>query len=110
MAEQAAAISESDVKARELTQQVTAEVEAALLDVASGEEQEAIAHERARLAQQQLDEAELRFRSGVVGTLETIDAQTALVRARDAEIAAQATTATARIHLARATGVAETVR
>jgi outer membrane protein TolC len=110
MAEQAAAINESDVKTHELTQQVTAEVEAALLDVASGEDQEAIAHERARLAQQQLDEAELRFRNGVVGTLETIDAQTALVRARDAEIAAQATTATARIHLARATGVAETVR
>jgi outer membrane protein TolC len=110
VAEQTAAIGESDVREHDLEQQVTAEVEGALLDVASGEEQEAIARERVDLAKQQLAEAELRFRNGIASTLETIDAQAALLRARDAEIAAQTTTANARIHLARATGVAETLR
>jgi outer membrane protein TolC len=46
----------------------------------------------------------------VAGNIEIIDAQSALVRARDAEIAARSASAAARIHLARATGVAETMR
>ena len=50
------------------------------------------------------------FRNGVASNLDVIEAQSALVRARDAEIGARAATAAARIHLARAAGVAETLR
>jgi outer membrane protein len=108
--EQAATIARSEVRARDLAQRVAAEVGEAVLDLESGREQERIAHERVALALQQLDEARIRFRNGAAGNLEVIDAQSAVIRARDAEIAARAATATASIHLARATGVAETVR
>lgn len=108
--EQAAIMDASEIEARDLSQQVSAEVQEALLDVASGGEQQTIAQERVDLALQQLAEARIRFRNGVAGNIEVIEAQSALVRARDAEIAARAATATARIHLARAAGVAETVR
>lgn len=108
--EQNAVIHASEIQSRDLLQQVSAEVQRALLDLAAGREQESIAAERVSLALQQLAEARVRFRNGVAGNIEVIDAQTAVVRARDNEIFARAATAAARIHLARAAGVAETVR
>jgi outer membrane protein TolC len=108
--EQAATIQKSEVKKRDLTERVAAEVAIAVLDLESGREQVRIADERLGLALQQLSEARTRFQSGVASNLEVIDAQSAVNRARDAEIAARAAAATASIHLARATGVAQTLR
>ena len=108
--EQSASIGQSEVRTRDLTEQIAADVAGALLDLDSGREQMGVAADRVRLALQQLGEARIRFRSGAAGNLEVIDAQSAVIRARDAEISARAATATASIHLARATGVAETVR
>ena len=110
MRQKDAVMHESEERTRDLAQQVSAEVQAALIDVDSGREQEAIARERVGLALQQLEEARIRFRSGVASNIDLIEAQSALVRARDAEIGARAATATARIHLARAAGVAESLR
>jgi outer membrane protein TolC len=85
-------------------------VRGAVLDLSSGVEQESVAMERLGLAQQELDQARERFASGVAGNIEVINAQANLIRARDAVIDARTAVATGRIALARAAGVARTVR
>jgi outer membrane protein TolC len=110
VAEQNAVARESEVKERDLRQQVAAEVRGAVLDVSSGLEQESVAMERLRLAEEELAQARERFTSGVAGNIEVINAQSSLLRGRDALIDARTATAAARITLARAAGVARTVR
>ena len=107
--EQRAVANESEVRARDLERSIAAEVMAARLDLASGREQQAVAAERERLAQQELDQARDRFASGAAGNIEVIEAQSTLLRARDAEIEARYAVAAARVSLARATGVCQTV-
>jgi outer membrane protein len=107
--EQRAVANESEVRARDLERSIAAEVMAARLDLASGREQQAVAAERERLAQQELDQARDRFASGAAGNIEVIDAQSTLLHARDAEIEARYAVAAARVNLARATGVCQTV-
>ena len=108
-AEQAAVVRESDVRARDLRQQIAAEVEGALLDRASAEAQQGIAAERLRLAADELAQARERFAAGVAGNIEVIDAQASLLRARDTDIDARFGAATARVALARAAGLARTL-
>jgi outer membrane protein TolC len=108
-AEQAATAHESAVRARDLRRQITAQVRAALLDIASGAEQHEVAAQRLALAEEELSEARERFASGVAGNIDVINAQASLNQARDAEIDARYTTAAARVNLAYATGVADTV-
>ena len=110
IAEQGAVARESEVREHDLRQQVVAEVRGAVLDVSSGLEQESVAMERLRLAEEELAQARERFTSGVAGNIEVINAQSSLLRARDAVIDARTVTAAARIALARAAGVARTVR
>lgn len=110
LAEQRAVTRESEVRERDLRQQVTAEVLGAVLDVSSGLEQESVALERMRLAEEELVQARERFASGVAGNIEVIGAQSSLLRGRDALIDARTAAAAARITLARAAGVARTVR
>ena len=107
--EQRAVANESEVRARDLERSIAAEVMAARLDLASGIEQQAVAAERERLAAQELDQARDRFTSGAAGNIEVIEAQSTLLRARDAEIEARYAVAAARVSLARATGVCQTV-
>jgi outer membrane protein len=109
VAEQAAVAGESAVRARDLRQQVSADVQAALLDRASAEAQQGIAAERLRLAADELAQARERFAAGVAGNIELIDAQTSLLRARDTDIDARFAAATARVALARAAGLARTL-
>ncbi|HEV8265475.1 MAG TPA: TolC family protein [Gemmatimonadales bacterium] len=108
-AEAAALARESDVRARDLRQQVAADVEGALLDLASSEAQQAIAAERLGLAADELAQARERFAAGVAGNIEVINAQSSLLRARDTDIDARFAAATARVALARAAGVARTL-
>jgi outer membrane protein TolC len=103
-AEQQAVVKESGVRADELRRQIAADVDAARLDLGSAAEQQAIAAERLRLAQAELEEAQERFKAGVAGNIEVIDAQVSLVRARDTDIDARFAAATARVALARAVG------
>ena len=109
-AEQAAVARESEVRARDLRQQIAADVEGALLDRGSAEAQQVIAAERLRLAADELAQARERFAAGVVGNIEVINAQASLLRARDTDIDARFAAATARIALARAAGLARTLR
>lgn len=108
-AEQRALAGESAVRERDLQRQIAAQVRAALLDVGSGVELHEVAAQRLALAQEELDEARERFASGVAGNIDVISAQSTLNQARDAEIDARFATAAARVSLAYAAGVAETV-
>jgi outer membrane protein TolC len=109
LTEQRALISEAEVRERDLEQQIAAEVEGALLDLASGRELQTVSAERLALAGEELAQARERFTSGVAGNIEVINAQSSLVRARDAEIDARFAIGAARVNLARATGVCRSI-
>ncbi len=68
-----------------------------------------MAREQLRLAESELSQSRERFKAGVAGNIDVITAQTGLIRARDTEIDARFAAATARISLARAAGVAQTL-
>ena len=107
--EQTALLRESEVRERDIREQIVADVNAALLDLASGMEQQRVATDRLQLADEELSQATERFTSGVAGNIEVIDAQSSLVRARDVDIDARFAIALARINLARAVGVAQSI-
>lgn len=104
--EQADQVREAEVREKDLRDQVEAEVNAALLDLGSGLEQQSVAADRLRLAEEELSQARERFTSGVAGNIEVINAQSSLLRARDADIDARFAVTSARAALARAAGVA----
>ena len=106
LAGQLAGVRASDVRVAELRRQVAADVDAAQLDLSSAEQQQAIAVDGLLLAQQELDQSRERFKAGVAGNIEVINAQLSFVRARDADIDARFAAAVARVALARAVGVA----
>ena len=108
-AEQEAVVRESDVRVHDLRQQVSADVDGALLDLRSAGAQQQIAVERLQLAAQEVSEARQRFRAGVAGNIEVINAQSSLLRARDADIDARFAAVSARIALARSVGSARTL-
>ena len=108
LSEQDAVVRESEVRERDLRQQITADVDAALLDLRSAEAQQVIAADQLRLAEDELSQSRQRFKAGVAGNIEVIDAQSNLIRARDTDIDARFAAASARVALARAAGVART--
>ena len=109
LAEQDAVVRESQVRERDLRQQIAADVDGALLDLHSAQAQQAVASERLRLAADELAQSRERFKAGVAGNIEVIDAQSNLIRARDTDIDARFAAAFARVSLARAAGVARTL-
>ena len=109
LAEQDAIVQESAVRERDLRQQIAGEVDAALLDLRSASAQQTIAAERLRLAADELAQSRERFAAGVAGNIEVINAQSSLIRARDADIDARFGAAVARVALARAVGVARSL-
>lgn len=108
-AEQDALVRESEVRELDLRQQIAADVDAALLDLRSAEAQQEVATEQLQLAGDELSQARERFKAGVAGNIEVIDAQSNLIRARDTDIDARFAAASARVALARAAGVARTL-
>jgi outer membrane protein TolC len=108
-AEQQAVARESDVRVRDLRQQVSADVDGALLDLRSARAQQMIAAERLQLAAEEVSQARARFKAGVAGNIEVINAQASLLRARDADIDARFAAVSARIALARSVGSARTL-
>src|SRR6184192_1409517 len=107
--EQNAVVRESQVREHDLRQQIAADVDGALLDLHSAQAQQAVAAERLRLAADELAQSRERFKAGVAGNIEVIDAQSNLIRARDTDIDARFAAASARVSLARAAGVARTL-
>ena len=109
VSEQDAVARESAVRERDLRDQIAADVDAGYLDLRSAQAQQAIAAERLRLAEDELAQSRERFKAGVAGNIEVIDAQANLIRARDSDIDARFAAASARVTLARAAGVARTL-
>jgi outer membrane protein TolC len=109
LAEQGELVRESEVREKDLRDQIAAEVGGALLDLGSGGEQQAIASDRLKLALDEVAQATDRFTNGVAGNIEVINAQVSLLRARDADIDARFAVAGARVALARATGIARSI-
>jgi outer membrane protein TolC len=107
--EQEAVVRESRVRERDLRQQIVADVDTAFLNIRSAAAQQAVAAEQRRLADDELSQARQRFRAGVAGNIEVIEAQSNLIRARDSDIDARFAAASARVALARAVGVARTL-
>jgi len=102
--EQTALLREAEARERDLRQQVEADVRGALLDVASGREQVAAGRERLRLADREYAEARERFRTGVSGNADVVQASSSLNRARTRLVDALVSFQTARVALARAQG------
>ncbi len=108
-AQQEIRLREARIQEAELRRQLESDVAAAVLDLASGNEQLFASRERLALAQAELDQARARFANGLAGSIEVVNAQSGLNAARDADIDARHAIATARIRLARAAGVALTL-
>ena len=94
-----------EIRERDLVNQVETEARQSVLDVASARQQVAIAGDRLRLAEQELSQAQQRFQAGVAGSVETTNAQSSVIAARDAVIQAQVNFGTARVSAYRALGI-----
>jgi outer membrane protein len=103
--EQNARLEIQEIRERDLINRVETEARQAVLDLSSAEQQVAIAREQVGLAERELREAEARFRAGVAGSVETTNAQSAVISARDALIQARVNYGTARVSAYRALGV-----
>ena len=103
--EQEARLEAQQVREHDLAAQVENDARGALLDLGSAREAAVLAEERVRLAEQELAQADERFQAGVAGSVETTNAQSSLLQARDALIQSRLAYGTARIGLYRALGV-----
>lgn len=104
MAEQMAVSRGFDARERDLRTQATLEVRSALLDLTATREQAAAVTERLRFAEQEVSQAQERFRAGVAGNSDVIAALLSLNQARTLRNDALAAYHSARVSLARATG------
>jgi outer membrane protein TolC len=96
--------SEIDVRRRDLRQQAAIEVRGALLDLTSARQEADAVREALRLAQQEVSQAQERFRAGVAGNADVITASLALNSARTQAVDALASYQGAKVALARAVG------
>lgn len=103
--EQSARLDAQKLRQHDVEQQVSTEVQQALLDQGSADHQVRLAAERMRLAELELQQARERFSAGVAGSVETTNAQGGLVAARDGVIQARVNAAVARVQVRRALGV-----
>ena len=94
----------------DLTQRVSAEVRFAIVALETGIAGQESAMEERRLAERELSEARTRFSAGAAGNLELVEAQRSLSIARERVVNALTILTRARIGLARAVGVATTLR
>jgi len=98
------ALRAEQLRTRDMEQQIELEVRLALDSVRSAETQVTTAREGLALAQNEVEQAQRRYRAGVGVPLEITDAQARLDRAQDNQILALYTYNVARLDLAVATG------
>jgi outer membrane protein TolC len=102
--EQIAGTRETEARLRDLRAQSALEVRTALLDLAAAREQLEAVRERLGLAEQEVAQAQERFRAGVAGNGDVISALLSLNQARTLRNDVLASYHTARVSLARAVG------
>ena len=108
--EQSARLEVQQLREHDRVNQVETEARQAVLDLASAKQQVAIAGDRLRLAEQELSQAQERFQSGVASSVETTNAQSSVIAARDALIQARVNYGTARVSAYRALGVIDQLK
>jgi outer membrane protein len=108
--EQEAMSREIEVQRRDLRQQISLDVRSALLDLVSAREQVDAARERQRLSEQEVAQAQERFRAGVASNADVITASVTLNTARTGLIDALTSYQGARVSLARAEGTVSQLR
>jgi outer membrane protein TolC len=90
-----------------LRARVEFEIRSALLDVKTSDDQVAVANQQIGLAAEQLKEAQDRYKAGVSGSLEVVQAQEAVAGANENHIQALYQNNVAKLSLVRALGEAE---
>jgi len=112
----AAQIAKADLATKELSEQerdlrnrISAEVETAIAQLKSARNEVTVANAGLALAREEVVEARDRFQAGVANNIEVIQAQDALARASDNQIAALYRFNQARADLAHAVGRIETL-
>ena len=108
--EQEAVTRELDVRRRDLEQQASIDVRGALLDLASAREAIGASRERLHLAEQEVDQARQRFRAGVAGNADVVNAALSLNAARSQYVDVLTSLQVARVSLARAEGAVTQLR
>jgi len=104
--------SESDLRQSRLQledvhNRVEQEIRSALLDVQSSNQQVAVARQSIDLANEELKQTQDRFKAGVSGSLDVVQAQESVATANETYIQALYLNNVAKLTLARALGVAE---
>lgn len=102
--EQLAVARETDARLKDVRAQSQLDVRSALLDLTSAAEQVEAVQERLRLSEQEVSQAQDRFRAGVAGNADVITALLALNQARTLRNDALAQYQGARVSLAKAMG------
>jgi outer membrane protein TolC len=92
------------IRSHDLSKQAELEVRTAIEALRSAEEQARVSLESLALSTKELEQAERRYRSGVANSVEVVDAQTRLARARENKDTAVYRQRAARIDLAAALG------
>ncbi len=105
--EQQATSRELESRLHDLRDQSALEVRTALLDLAAAREQVDASRERLSFAEQEVAQAQERFRAGVAGNAEVIAALLSLNQARTLRNDVLASFQSARVALARATGAVQ---
>jgi outer membrane protein TolC len=108
--EQEAVTRDLDVRRKDLEQQASIDVRGALLDLASTREAISTSRERMRLAEQEVDQARQRFRAGVSGNADVVNAALSLNAARSQYIDVLTSLQLARVSLAHAEGAVTQLR
>lgn len=99
-----AQLKEAEARQRDASLQVSIDVRGALIELAASREQVDAARERLSLGEQELTQANERFRAGVSGNADVITAQLNLTQARSQYVDALAAERMGRVSLARAQG------
>jgi outer membrane protein TolC len=107
--ESASAMREEQIRTADLRDQIDLDVRLALDSLQSSDAQVKAAEEGLQLSEQELAQAERRYKAGVTNSEELTDAQTRLSRARENRIAALYNYNLARIDLGTAMGTIETM-
>lgn len=102
--EAASQLLQEQIRTADLKKQIDLDVRLALDSLRSAEEQVKVAEEGLKLAGNELEQAERRYRAGVTTSVEVTDAQTRLERARDNRVAALYSYNVAQISLGQAMG------
>ena len=108
-AESASQYREEKIRTEDLSDQIELDVRTSIDSLRSADAQVKTAEEGLHLAENELAQAERRYKAGVTNSIEVTDAQTRLARARDNRISALYNYNLARIDLGTATGTIQSM-